>query len=161
MNLHTNLDLTTSLSEISTQITKIGRKGRNSQCRRLEISTQTAKISQKGRESRSPRPEISTQKAKISRKGRESHSCRPGISTQTAEISLAGSYPGLVSSHPSVSSAHTPASPVHILSIVSSHILLQASLGMRRSPLGEMATEPTLGPSGRQERLNCWLKKRR
>lgn len=49
----------------------------------------------------------------------------------------------------------------HIFSIVSSHILLQASLGMRRSPLGEMATEPTLGPSGRQERLNCWLKKRR
>ena len=33
--------------------------------------------------------------------------------------------------------------------------------GMRQSPRGERDTEPTLGPSGRQERLNCWLKKRR
>ena len=30
-----------------------------------------------------------------------------------------------------------------------------ASLGIRRSPLGDTATLPTLGPSGRQERLNC------
>ena len=30
-----------------------------------------------------------------------------------------------------------------------------ASLGMRQSPLGESATEPTFTPSGRQERLNC------
>lgn len=37
----------------------------------------------------------------------------------------------------------------------------QASLGMRQSPLGDSVTEPTLGPSGRQERLNCWAKKRR
>ena len=37
----------------------------------------------------------------------------------------------------------------------------EASLGMRRSPLGETATEPTFGPSGRQERLNCCAKKRR
>ena len=36
-----------------------------------------------------------------------------------------------------------------------------ASEGMRQSPLGERLTEPTLGPSGRQERLNCWAKKRR
>ncbi len=31
----------------------------------------------------------------------------------------------------------------------------QASLGILRSPLGEMDTVPTFGPSGRQERLNC------
>ena len=36
-----------------------------------------------------------------------------------------------------------------------------ASLGIRQSPRGDMATVPTLGPSGRQLRLNCWLKKRR
>ncbi len=35
-----------------------------------------------------------------------------------------------------------------------------ASLGMRRSPRGLTATLPTLGPSGRQLRLNCWEKKR-
>ena len=39
--------------------------------------------------------------------------------------------------------------------------LFTASLGMRQSPRGLRATEPTLGPSGRQERLNCWEKKRR
>ena len=39
-----------------------------------------------------------------------------------------------------------------------SHILAQASDGIRRSPLGESATLPTFGPSGRQERLNCWAK---
>ena len=33
-----------------------------------------------------------------------------------------------------------------------------ASLGMRQSPLGDNETDPTLGPSGRQLRLNCWLK---
>ena len=37
----------------------------------------------------------------------------------------------------------------------------QASEGMRRSPRGLTAAEPTLGPSGRQLRLNCWAKKRR
>ena len=36
-----------------------------------------------------------------------------------------------------------------------------ASLGIRQSPRGLRATEPTLGPSGRQLRLNCWEKKRR
>lgn len=34
----------------------------------------------------------------------------------------------------------------------------QASLGIRRSPLGDTATLPTFGPSGRQERLNCCAK---
>ena len=29
------------------------------------------------------------------------------------------------------------------------------SLGMRQSPRGESATEPTFTPSGKQERLNC------
>ena len=43
----------------------------------------------------------------------------------------------------------------------SSHRRLHASLGIRRSPRGDTAAEPTFGPSGRQERLNCWLKKRR
>ena len=41
------------------------------------------------------------------------------------------------------------------------HSALLASLGMRQSPRGESATEPTLGPSGMDDRLNCWLKKRR
>lgn len=40
------------------------------------------------------------------------------------------------------------------------HIVLFASLGIFQSPLGERLTEPTFGPSGRHERLNCWLKKR-
>ena len=35
------------------------------------------------------------------------------------------------------------------------HKVAQASLGMRKSPLGETPTLPTFGPSGRQERLNC------
>ena len=43
----------------------------------------------------------------------------------------------------------------------SSHRRATASLGIRQSPRGERVTEPTLGPSGRQERLNCWAKKRR
>ena len=34
------------------------------------------------------------------------------------------------------------------------------SLGMRQSPRGDRATDPTLGPSGMAERLNCWLAKR-
>lgn len=42
-----------------------------------------------------------------------------------------------------------------------SHSAADASLGIRQSPRGERATVPTLGPSGRQERLNCWEKKRR
>ena len=42
-----------------------------------------------------------------------------------------------------------------------SQMALEASLGMRQSPRGERLTLPTLGPSGRQERLNCWLKNRR
>lgn len=41
------------------------------------------------------------------------------------------------------------------------HRALTASLGMRQSPRGLRLTLLTLGPSGRQERLNCWLKKRR
>ena len=40
----------------------------------------------------------------------------------------------------------------------SSQIRAQPSLGIRRSPRGDTATEPTFGPSGRQERLNCWAK---
>ena len=43
----------------------------------------------------------------------------------------------------------------------SSQILAEASVGIRQSPLGLNETEPTLTPSGRQLRLNCWLKKRR
>src|SRR5262249_4576693 len=35
-----------------------------------------------------------------------------------------------------------------------------ASLGMRQSPRGDRLIEPTLGPSGKQERLN-WLPKNR
>ncbi len=36
-----------------------------------------------------------------------------------------------------------------------------ASDGMRRSPRGETPTDPTLGPSGEQLRLNCCEKNRR
>ena len=39
-----------------------------------------------------------------------------------------------------------------------SHCVRCASLGIRQSPRGESATLPTLGPSGRQFRLNCWVK---
>ena len=39
-----------------------------------------------------------------------------------------------------------------------SHTSEQASLGILQSPLGDNATVPTFGPSGRQERLNCWIK---
>lgn len=38
------------------------------------------------------------------------------------------------------------------------HNAAEASLGIRQSPRGESATVPTFGPSGRQERLNCWEK---
>ncbi len=39
--------------------------------------------------------------------------------------------------------------------------MLCASEGMRQSPRGERLTEPTFGPSGMHERLNCCWKKRR
>ena len=38
------------------------------------------------------------------------------------------------------------------------HKAAEASLGMRKSPLGETDTLPTFGPSGRQDRLNCCVK---
>src|SRR5690349_8034836 len=41
-----------------------------------------------------------------------------------------------------------------------SHSAAWASLGIRQSPRGDRLTEPTFGPSGRQERLN-WLAKNR
>ena len=47
------------------------------------------------------------------------------------------------------------------LSISSSHKALEASEGIRQSPRGLRLTLPTLGPSGRHERLNCCAKKRR
>ena len=40
------------------------------------------------------------------------------------------------------------------------HTANDASDGIRRSPRGESVTVPTFGPSGIQERLNCWMKKR-
>ena len=43
-------------------------------------------------------------------------------------------------------------------SISLSQIVELASLGILKSPLGDTATEPTFGPSGRQERLNCCAK---
>ena len=45
-------------------------------------------------------------------------------------------------------------------SISLSQIVELASLGIRKSPLGETAIEPTLGPSGRQDLLKCCAKKR-
>lgn len=41
------------------------------------------------------------------------------------------------------------------------HNVAAASLGIRQSPRGERLIEPTLGPSGMHERLNCCAKKRR
>ena len=38
--------------------------------------------------------------------------------------------------------------------------MLLTSLGIRQSPLGERLTGTILGPSGRQLRLNCCVKKR-
>ena len=41
------------------------------------------------------------------------------------------------------------------------HRALTASDGILQSPRGDSVTVPTFGPSGRQERLNCWIKNRR
>ena len=41
-----------------------------------------------------------------------------------------------------------------------SHSAAPASDGMRQSPRGDRLTEPTLGPSGKQDLLN-WLAKKR
>ena len=51
--------------------------------------------------------------------------------------------------------------PRYSASASSSQSAAEASEGIRQSPRGERATEPTLTPSGRQERLNCCEKKRR
>ena len=51
--------------------------------------------------------------------------------------------------------------PLYSASASSSQSAAEASEGIRQSPRGERATEPTLTPSGRQERLNCCEKKRR
>ena len=48
-----------------------------------------------------------------------------------------------------------------IASISSNHSVAQASEGIRQSPRGDSVADPTYGPSGRQERLNCCIKKRR
>ena len=59
-------------------------------------------------------------------------------------------------SHCSLNIKHTITLP-----LPAARIAAQASLGIRRSPLGDRATVPTFGPSGRQDRLNCWAKNRR
>lgn len=53
-----------------------------------------------------------------------------------------------------------PAIRADVYKVSSSAIQMdaQASLGIRRSPLGDTATLPTFGPSGRHERLNCCAK---
>ena len=48
-----------------------------------------------------------------------------------------------------------------ICSSSASHNAALASLGMRQSPRGDRETVTTLGPSGRQDLLNCCEKKRR
>ena len=45
-----------------------------------------------------------------------------------------------------------------LLNAISQSLSAHASDGILRSPLGDSATLPTLGPSGRQERLNCCAK---
>ncbi len=47
------------------------------------------------------------------------------------------------------------------LSTAASHKSAQPSVGICQPPRGDKVTEPTMGPSGIQERLNCWEKKRR
>ena len=134
---------------------EIAEKGRESQCCRLEISTQKAKnLAERVENPTAAARKSLPKQRKTTEKGRNFPPVQHSRPRRLNPTNPAGSTP-------MAPSAHTPAPPAHIFSIVSSHILLQASLGMRRSPLGEMATEPTLGPSGRQERLNCWLKKRR
>jgi hypothetical protein len=39
--------------------------------------------------------------------------------------------------------------------ISASHMAADASLGIRQSPRGDKATDPTFGPSGMADRLNC------
>ena len=39
-----------------------------------------------------------------------------------------------------------------------SHAEASASLGIRQSPLGDRLIDPTLGPSGKHDRLYCWAK---
>lgn len=48
-----------------------------------------------------------------------------------------------------------PETPDYNVSNSSIQIAAEASLGIRKSPLGDTATVPTFGPSGRQDRLNC------
>lgn len=62
---------------------------------------------------------------------------------------------------PTRSDMHRRGAYAFRLSTSSSHNAALASLGMRQSPRGLTLTDPTLGPSGRQLRLNCWAKKRR
>ena len=45
-------------------------------------------------------------------------------------------------------------------SISASQLVQSASDGMRQSPRGDKLTVPTFGPSGKQERLNWFRKKR-
>ena len=47
-----------------------------------------------------------------------------------------------------------------MLSSIRNHADTDASLGMRQSPRGDNATDPTFTPSGIHERLNCWAKNR-
>ena len=49
---------------------------------------------------------------------------------------------------------------IHFYNNSSSSIQIrtQASDGIMRSPRGDTESVPTFGPSGRQERLNCWVK---
>ncbi len=68
---------------------------------------------------------------------------KPACAIGTARFRLRGDWPEKIYSSPSTSSSHSVAT---------------ASLGILQSPRGLRATEPTLGPSGRQERLNCWEK---
>ena len=48
-----------------------------------------------------------------------------------------------------------------ISSSSSCHMVRTASEGIFQPALGDTLMEPTAGPSGRQLRLNCWVKKRR
>lgn len=43
-----------------------------------------------------------------------------------------------------------------VFNFYNSHSGPTASLGIRQSPRGDKLIDPTFGPSGMQERLNCW-----
>ena len=97
------------------------------------------------------------------RSGRESE--RPFFGSSKNGLSLSRSCKFAVTHRPSGTAINFCViiifRPNYSFSNSSSHNADTASDGIRQSPRGERLTLPTFGPSGTQERLNCWEKKRR